>query len=105
MSLRPDSRLANAPMQPVTCTACGATVQARKGSWEQTMIQWTREAARSCLERRAASVSPCLNETVFLRCATLHDSVCDAAIRGDLNVFSQEPLPTNPDAHHRKDSQ
>lgn len=48
MSVRPDNRLSDAPMAPVTCMACSASVLARKSSWEQTSVQWDAAARRLC---------------------------------------------------------
>jgi hypothetical protein len=39
MVIRPDNRLDDAPMVPVVCARCGAGVQVRKSSWNQTSVQ------------------------------------------------------------------
>ena len=69
MSVRPDVRLDDAPMQDVSCGTCGAHVLSRKSSWEQTSIQWSAEAAASCVERRASSPRPGPNGSTFIGCA------------------------------------
>ncbi|MFE7225002.1 ferredoxin [Nocardioides sp. NPDC057577] len=48
MTVRPDNRLADAPMHPVSCRACGAAVLARKSSWQQTSVQWSQPAMAAC---------------------------------------------------------
>ncbi len=102
MAVRPDVRLETAPMQAVSCGTCGARVQARKSSWEQTSIQWTDEAVASCVERRASSPRSGPNGATFTGCVSLRDSLREAAVRGDLDVVSGEPLPTNPEALHEE---
>lgn len=99
MSVRPDNRLADAPMVPVACEACGARVEARKSSWEQTTIQWSPDAAQACLERRATSPRPGPNGATFRGCQALRDAIRGAAVRGDLPVQDDDPLPVNPEAH------
>ena len=49
MTVRPDSRLADAPMVPVSCRRCGARVLARKSSWEQTSVQWDAAGTARCV--------------------------------------------------------
>lgn len=102
MAVRPDVRLDDAPMQPVSCTSCGARVLARKSSWDQTSIQWSDEALAACVERRASSPRPGPNGLAFPGCVALRDSVREAAVRGDLTVVSGEPLPINPAAQHEE---
>lgn len=97
MAVRPDVRLADAPMEPVSCNTCGAQVLARKSSWDQTSLQWSEEALEACLERRASSPRSGPNGATFAGCMALRSSVREAAVRGDLTVISVEPLPTNPD--------
>lgn len=104
MRPRPDVRLETAPMQPVACTACGAEVLARKSSWDQSTLQWTAAALEQCAERRTTagglprSARP--NRNAFPGCAALRASVREAAVRGDLDVQSDEPFRTNPEAAH-----
>ncbi len=96
---RPDVRLEGAPMQDVTCGGCGAAVAARKSSWDQTTIQWTAEALALCAEHAAERpVTDRPNRHAFTGCSTLTDSVREAAVRGVLDVHSQQPLPSNPGA-------
>lgn len=97
MTVRPDNRLADGPMTPVVCTACGARVEARKSSWEQTSVQWHLEAAEHCLERRAATPGPGANGATFPGCQSLRQSIREAAVRGDLSVQDGDPLRTNPE--------
>ena len=73
MTVRPDNRLADGAMQSVGCEACGARVEVRKSSWEQTSVQWHADALEACIERRAASPRPGPNGTAFSgvrRCGT-----------------------------------
>ncbi|WP_082945301.1 hypothetical protein [Mycobacterium sp. 852013-50091_SCH5140682] len=48
MSVRPDNRLRDAPMTPITCLSCGAHVLVRKSSWEQTSVQWNAASRSKC---------------------------------------------------------
>ncbi|WP_202033129.1 hypothetical protein [Nocardioides sp. WS12] len=99
MSVRPDVRLEAAPMQPVDCGACGATVLARKSSWDQTTLQWSTDALATCAERRtAAESSERPNRNAFTGCSALTAAIRAAAVAGALDVQSDEPLPTNPEA-------
>ncbi|MFI1567945.1 ferredoxin [Streptomyces sp. NPDC020490] len=88
MAVRPDNRLLDAPMVPVSCGACGARVEARKSSWEQTSIQWHAEALRSCAERRAAGCGE--RPASFTGCRSLTTAIGEAAVRGRLRVQSEE---------------
>ena len=87
MTARPDIRLADMPMVPVTCHACGAEVLARKGSWQQTSVQWTRESAARCEERQRAE---CLPGRIFLACGQLKESIADAVAAGVVHVVQDE---------------
>lgn len=98
MAVRPDVRLENGPMTPVACATCGAVVEARKSSWDQTSIQWTREARDGCVERRASSPRPGPNGAAFLGCAALNESLREAAVRGQLPVQDTDELRKNPAA-------
>lgn len=98
MAVRPDNRLADGPMEPVDCQACGARVQVRKSSREQTSLQWTGEALATCVERRAASPRPGPNGAFFAGCASLRDSIEAAVDRGEVTIQIDEPLKTNPEA-------
>ncbi|CAJ1587352.1 hypothetical protein [[Mycobacterium] wendilense] len=89
MTVRPDNRLSDAPMRPVTCGSCGARVLARKSSWEQTSVQWSRAAMAQCLERRRAdeqAASP-VRRGLFLVCAPLRASIEAAVLDGALPVL------------------
>lgn len=97
---RPDVRLENGPMQVVDCAACGATVEARKSSWDQTSVQWHADALALCEERKEAlphSERP--NRNAFLGCSRLKESLRAAAVDGRLSVQDVDPLKTNPEAH------
>jgi hypothetical protein len=94
---RPDNRLEDGPMVPLACQACGARVEARKSSWEQTSIQWSADARDRCLERRATAPGPGPNGAAFAGCQALRQSVREAAVRGELPVQDGEPLKENPE--------
>ncbi|MFA6577258.1 MAG: ferredoxin [Nocardioides sp.] len=97
---RPDTRLEDGPMRPVDCAVCGAEVLARKSSWDQTSIQWTTDARTRCVERALPHPpEPRPNRNAFAGCAALKDSVREAAVRGELEVQSHEPLKISPEAH------
>lgn len=96
MAVRPDVRLEAGPMTPVACATCGAYVEARKSSWDQTTIQWDRDALDRCVERRASSPRPGPNGAAFLGCAALNESLREAAVRGALPVQDPDDLRTNP---------
>lgn len=83
MSVRPDNRLADAPMHPVACRACGATVLARKSSWHQTSVQWTDEAMAACSSWRAG----CPSRGEAPVCDALRESISRAAVEGRLPVL------------------
>lgn len=98
MTTRPDVRLDDAPMQPVDCGTCGAQVLARKSSWDQMSVQWSTTALDICHERRTTlppSERP--NRNAFAGCGALKEAIRAAAVRGTLDVQSDEPLPVNTD--------
>ena len=85
MTVRPDNRLADAPMSPVDCRTCGARVLVRKASWEQTSVQWTAPARQRCLE---------LNQSGGQRlplCPQLRTAIDAAVLSGDLPVLTDPP--------------
>ncbi|MBB3603709.1 hypothetical protein FHT40_003370 [Mycolicibacterium sp. BK556] len=88
MAVRPDIRLDDSPMVPVTCVRCGAGVQVRKSSWNQTSVQWTGPALAQCEERCSATQ---LAENgaggVFLACSALSGSIVDAVKAGSVPVL------------------
>ncbi|GAA0382357.1 hypothetical protein GCM10009530_36410 [Microbispora corallina] len=85
MTVRRDDRLADGPgMRPVRCDRCGAGVEARKASWQQTSVQWTAAAAAACAERRAAPGGQ--DGGLFLGCEALRASITRAALDGALVV-------------------
>lgn len=96
MAVRPDNRLADGPMTPVACRSCGAEVEARKSSWEQTSVQWHDDALERCLERRASPARPGPNGATFAGCQALRASIREAAVRGELPVQDGAALRTNP---------
>jgi hypothetical protein len=81
MPPRPDNRLLDGPMTPVACTTCGARVQARKSSWEQTSVQWDATSLSSCAERTTG-------EGFFSGCTALRASIGREATEGRLPVMS-----------------
>lgn len=92
--MRPDNRLADAPMQPVTCGSCGAQVLARKSSWEQTSVQWGSAALAQCEELQKAVEHPSIDGAVlrrgtFLVCSKLRASIEAAVVEGSLAVFDE----------------
>ncbi|BBX01729.1 ferredoxin [Mycolicibacterium moriokaense] len=90
MAVRPDNRLADSPMVPVSCRICGACVSARKSSWNQTSVQWNAQAQASCLERREAQrLAAHSTRPVFLGCSALTASIIDAVRSGDLPVVDE----------------
>jgi hypothetical protein len=90
MSVRADNRLADAPMVPVQCRACGAQVLARKSSWEQTSVQWDADAMARCPQRRnAESLTAPGRPTLFLSCSELTESIHDAVAAGRLRVVDE----------------
>ncbi|MFE4454539.1 ferredoxin [Streptomyces sp. NPDC056796] len=93
MAPRPDNRLLDAPMVPVSCEACGAQVEARKSSWEQTSIQWHAEGLRTCAERRDASRAE--RPAPFTGCRSLTTAIGQAALRGRIRVQSEEADATD----------
>jgi hypothetical protein len=90
MAVRPDNRLSDSPMVPVACRRCGASVLARKSSWNQTSVQWDAEASTRCLERRdAENLAAYAARGLFLACSALSDSIADAVRHGDLPVVDE----------------
>jgi hypothetical protein len=93
MTVRPDNRLADAPMVPVTCRRCGAKVLARKSSWQQTSVQWDAAAMARCPQRRDADLlSAYGGRSVFLSCSELLESILQAARDGVLPVLDDSGL-------------
>lgn len=84
MAVRPDNRLDDAPMAPVTCLRCGAGVEVRKSSWNQTSVQWTSAALQRC-EERCTAVQLAGNG-LFLACSALNESIVDAVRSGAVRV-------------------
>jgi hypothetical protein len=98
VTIRDDNRMADAPMVPVECRRCAATVLVRKSSRHQTSIQWSAAAHQACPKRRAADmISAHGPRGVFLACAEMKGSIADAVRRGDVSVVDDTvELPTSP---------
>ena len=87
MTVRADNRLDDAPMVPVQCRRCAATVLARKSSWHQTSVQWSAAAYEGCDERHEADkLAAHGTRALFLVCSALRDSIGDAVLQGELPV-------------------
>ncbi|OFB37825.1 ferredoxin [Mycolicibacterium sp. (ex Dasyatis americana)] len=90
MAVRADNRLDDAPMAPVTCARCGAGVEVRKSSWNQTSVQWTGAALGRCEERcTAARLAGDSGNGLFLACSALGVSIVDAVRSGALQVVDE----------------
>jgi hypothetical protein len=96
MMVQTDDRLCDSPMVPVACGRCGAQVLARKGSRDQTSVQWNARASTACVQRRDYDNSGGYSgRGVFLGCSALTDSIIGAVIDGDLPVVDETwPLAT-----------
>jgi hypothetical protein len=86
MTVRPDNRLLDAPLVPISCRRCGAGVRVRKSSWAQTSVQWDATALAACAQRREALALADHGRGTFLLCSELRDSIEDAARRGELPI-------------------
>ncbi len=83
MAVRPDNRLDDSPMVPVVCGRCGAGVQVRKSSWNQTSVQWTGTALSRCEERcTVEQLAGASRPGLFLACSALKASIADAVRAG-----------------------
>ena len=83
MTSRPDNRLVDAPMVPVSCRRCGAAVLVRKSSWEQSSVQWDADGSARCHQRHDARLlSARGGRPIFLGCSELTASILDAAATG-----------------------
>lgn len=90
MTARADNRLDDAPMVPVECRRCAATVLARKSSWQQTSVQWSAAAYEACHERRQAEGLPAhATPALLLACSALRDSIDDAVAHGDIAIVDE----------------
>jgi hypothetical protein len=75
MTIRPDNRLADAPMQPLRCQRCDGPVLVRKASWEQTSIQWSEQAMEDCPNLRTDRYRTCPDLRITIQQATLNGTV------------------------------
>ncbi|WP_167102831.1 ferredoxin [Mycobacterium sp. DL592] len=92
MAVRPDNRLDDAPMVPVTCVRCGAGVQVRKSSWNQTSVQWSGSAVNRC-EERCVAAQLAGRSGLFLSCSALTESIVDAVRSGVVAVVDGSTGP------------
>ncbi|MEV5835415.1 ferredoxin [Nocardia sp. NPDC052112] len=84
MTTHTDERLREAPMVPVRCRQCAATVLARKSSWSQTSVQWDAQSSAACVERHTAST---FSAHPLPYCSQLRESLWAAAESGALPVL------------------
>lgn len=87
-TIRTDNRLQDAPMQPVLCERCGASLLVRKSSWDQTSVQWDETALSRCEER--AAVHHSASGRVFEMCGALRSSIRRAAVEGSIQVQADD---------------
>ncbi|GII37452.1 hypothetical protein Pph01_24550 [Planotetraspora phitsanulokensis] len=73
-------------MRPLCCLRCGAGVEVRKASWEQTSVQWSAQALGACLERQAARAADGGAGGLFEGCTALRESIVRAALEGAIPV-------------------
>lgn len=93
MTIRTDNRLADAPMTPVDCRRCRATVLVRKSSLAQTSVQWSAAAHDACPERRDADMLASHGTRgVFLACSALRESIVEAVRDGALAVLDDSSV-------------
>ena len=83
--VRPDNRLADAPMHPVACSSCAARVLVRKASWQQTSVQWSDGAMASCHAWSPGSAVKGFPPV----CDPLRDSIAQAVLDGTLPVVDE----------------
>ncbi|BBY56411.1 hypothetical protein H7J07_02985 [Mycobacterium koreense] len=91
MTVRPDNRLGDTPMVPVSCASCGATVTVRKSSWQQTSVQWDADARRACRfpdgdPGEAADPARLWPGVTLASCPRLRESIDDAVRSGRLPI-------------------
>jgi len=68
----------------ISCGHCGARVRARKASPQQTSVQWSTPAARSCA--RLAAAAGDRPTALVPTCPELRDSIDGAVREGRLEV-------------------
>lgn len=93
--VRPDVRLDDGPMIPLGCGQCGAIVEVRKSSWDQTSIQWHRESAMRCVERRASTADDRVGAPSFMGCSALRTAIREAAVRGEVPIVDESEARVN----------
>lgn len=69
-------------MNPLACQSCAARVDVAKYSPVHTSIQWTAEAAATCVEKAAADA----DGRYLLRCPGLDESIDAAVRRGEVGL-------------------
>lgn len=84
-----DVRLIDNPMQPLACRECAASVLVRKSNWQQTSIQWTETAQKTCRERPIASRGESLTEQ-FPGCEALAATIRSASLEGTIDVINRD---------------
>ena len=90
MTVQIDGRLSDCPLVAVGCQRCGSDVLVRKGSWNQTSVQWNAEASARCPERGdTENVAAYSGRGVFMGCSALADSIADAVRHGDVSVVDE----------------
>lgn len=80
---RPDERQAR--FGPIDCDRCGAAVLVAKFSPEQTSVQWTPAAVRSCAEF-SARVAAGEQSALIASCGSLRASIDRAVLDGRVEV-------------------
>lgn len=77
----------------VECRRCGVHVRVTKFSLEHTSVRWTGDAVLGCAEFAAKvaaggeSAPPQFNTALIPTCASLRDSIDDAAAAGRIEVL------------------
>ncbi|WP_242453490.1 ferredoxin [Mycolicibacterium sp. P9-64] len=83
-------------MTPVNCRTCGAEVLARKGSWQQTSVQWTADAVARCWQRRNAdALSAHGSRGLLIACSYMDESIENEARCGRLPVVDEMAQPVH----------
>jgi hypothetical protein len=86
-AFRSDNRLDDAPMRPLACDTCAASVLVRKSSREQTSLQWNAAARETCHELGNSPIpGPAL-----AGCSRLAQTITEAVACGRLPVVQTQP--------------